>query len=260
MRDDVRELNRRAWDAQVERGNRWTVPVSTEAIAAARHGEWRIVLTPTRPVPVSWFPRIDGAKVLCLGSGGGQQGPLLAAAGAQVTVFDNSPRQLDQDRTVAARDGLEISTVEGDMADLGAFADSSFDLIVHPVSNAFVANVHPVWRECARVLRAGGTLLAGFTNPVRYLFADDLEHSSDVLYAVHSIPYSDLAQLSTEERDRFIAEGEPFEFSHTLADQIAGQLAAGFVITGFYEDSYPPDEDVLSRYIPTFIATRAVRS
>jgi len=30
----------------------------------------------------------------CLASGGGQQGPVLAAAGAHVTVFDNSPRQL----------------------------------------------------------------------------------------------------------------------------------------------------------------------
>lgn len=260
MDDDVRELNRRAWDALVDRGNRWTIPVSSETIAAARRGEWQIVLTPTRPVPRSWFPSLDGLQVLCLGSGGGQQGPVLAAAGAQVTVYDNSPRQLDQDRMVAERDGLEITTVEGDMANLSAFPEAAFDLIVHPVSNTFVANVHPVWRECARVLRAGGTLLAGFTNPVRYLFADDLEHSSDVLYVVHSIPYSDLEQHDAEERDRFIAEGEPFEFSHTLADQIAGQLLAGFVITGFYEDSYPREEDVLSRHIPTFIATRAVRS
>lgn len=257
---NVRELNREAWDALVERGNRWTVPVSSAETAAARRGEWQIVLTPTRAVPRSWFPPLAGAEVLCLGSGGGQQGPVLAAAGATVTVFDNSPRQLDQDRMVAERDGLEIATVEGDMADLGDFPDAAFDLIVHPVSNAFVADVHPVWRECARVLRARGTLLAGFTNPVRYLFAEDLEHSSDVLHVVHEIPYSDVEQLSAEERERFIADGEPFEFSHTLSDQIAGQLQAGFVITGFYEDAFPPNEDLLSRYLPTFIATRSVRS
>jgi hypothetical protein len=51
-------------------------------------------------------------------SGGGQQGPLLAAAGAVVTVFDNSPQQLGQDRFVAERDGLAIETVEKEMADL----------------------------------------------------------------------------------------------------------------------------------------------
>ena len=81
--------------------------------------------------------------MLCLASGGGQQGPILAAAGANVTVFDNSPRQLAQDRLVADREGLAIETVLGDMADLSAFPDARFDLIVHPVSNVFVPDVRP---------------------------------------------------------------------------------------------------------------------
>lgn len=257
MTDEIFDLNRRAWDAQVEQGNRWTVAASPEEIEAARRGEWHIVLTPTRPVPRSWFPKIDGVRILCLASGGGQQGPILAAAGAKVTVFDASSKQLDQDRLVAERDGLELETIEGDMADLGSLADGSFDLIVHPVSNAFVPNVHPVWAECARVLCTGGELLAGFTNPLRYLFPYDLEHDSDLLCVAHSIPYSDLDSLPDERRAKHLEMSEPFEFSHTLADQIAGQLLAGFVLTGFYEDAYPPEEDVLSRYIPSFIATRA---
>ena len=67
-----------------------------------------------------------------------------------VTIFDNSPAQLEQDRRVAEREGLEICLVEGDMADLSVFADACFDLIFHPVSNLFVPNVLPVWREAAR--------------------------------------------------------------------------------------------------------------
>ncbi len=141
---DVRDYNRRAWNRQVEKGNRWTVPVSPEVTAAARRGEWQIFLTPTKPVPRAWFPALPGRDVLCLASGGGQQGPILAAAGARVTVFDNAPRQLDQDRMVAERDGLEIDVVEGDMRDLSAFPPASFDLIVHPVSNT---------RRAARVAR-----------------------------------------------------------------------------------------------------------
>jgi SAM-dependent methyltransferase len=258
--EDVFSLNRQAWNAQVECGNRWTVPVSSEEIAAARRGEWQIVLTPTRPVPRSWFPNLDGAKVLCLASGGGQQGPLLAAAGAQVTVFDASPKQLEKDRMVAARDGLELATIEGDMADLGVFEGGAFDLIVNPVSNSFVANVHPVWAECARVLRPGGDLLAGFTNPLRYLFPYDLEHDSDLLCVAHRIPYSDLESLSEEQKRQMVEAGEPFEFSHTLSDQIAGQILAGFVLTGFYEDHYHSEDDELSKYIPSFIATRARRA
>ena len=207
---DVRDLNRSAWDGLVARGNRWTVPVGPEEIEAARRGQWEIVLTPFRPVPVTWFPDLDGAKVLCLASGGGQQGPIFAAAGADVVVFDNSPRQLDQDRMVASRDGLKIETVEGDMADLGVFEDQTFDLIVHPISNCFVPNLEPVWSEAFRVLRAGGGLLAGFTNPVRYLFNEELEHSSDLLYVVNTVnklketPAVDKPATSTKMRIRFI--------------------------------------------------------
>src|SRR6185295_10899839 len=97
---DVASYNRRAWDRQVEQGNRWTVPVGPNVIAAARRGDWSVVLTPTIPVPRDWFPALAGLNVLCLASGGGQQGPILAAAGARVTVYDNSPKQLACDREV----------------------------------------------------------------------------------------------------------------------------------------------------------------
>ena len=73
----------------------------------------------------------------------------------------------------------------------------------------------------------------------------------------HRIPYSDLDSPTEEERARLVEEGRPLEFGHTLGDQIGGQLAAGFVLTGFYEDIDP--ESVLGEYIPSYIATRALR-
>ncbi len=141
---DILGYNRQAWDRQVERGNSWTIPVGPEVVDRARRGGWSIVLTPTRPVPADWFPPPDGLEVFCLAGGGGQQGPILAAAGARVTVFDNSPNQLAQDRLVADREGLARETVRGDMADLSTFPDARFDLIVHPCSNMFVPEVRPV--------------------------------------------------------------------------------------------------------------------
>lgn len=169
-RVDVRAHNRAAWNAQVASGNEWTIPVTPEQMAAARAGRWEIFLTPTKAVPRDWFPELDRAAVLCLASGGGQQGPILAAAGARVTVLDNSPRQLDRNREVAARDGLRLTAVEVDMRDLSCFPAASFDLVVHPVANCFVPDVRPVWREVYRVLRPGGCLLSGFNNPALYLF------------------------------------------------------------------------------------------
>jgi SAM-dependent methyltransferase len=253
---DIRAHNRRAWDRQVDSGNEWTVPVSPDVIAAARRGEWNVVLTPIRPVPRGWFGDLGGAKVLALAAGGGQQGPILAAAGARVIVFDNSPRQLEQDRTVAERDRLDLTTVEGDMRDLSTFRDASFDLVFHPVANLFVPDVHPVWQEAFRVLRPGGRLLSGFVNPLQYIF--DWERSEKgELHVRHAVPYSDLTSLTDEERQRWIDAGEPLEFGHTLEDQIGGQLAAGFVLMGFYEDVDP--RHVLARYIASFGATLAVR-
>ena len=142
------------------------------------------------------------------------------------------------------------------MADLSAFPDGRFDLIVHPVSNVFVPDVKPVWREAYRVLRPGGSLLAGFMNPVHFLFDDSALERGEFRVA-HRIPYSDQEGLTDEERARLAAEGTPLEFGHTLADQIGGQLAAGFVLTGLYEDIDP--ESVLGDYIPSYIATRALK-
>jgi len=257
---DIRAYNREAWNGEVERGNQWTIPVSAEVIAAARRGEWTVLLTPTKPVPRAWFPKLNGCDLLCLASGGGQQGPIFAAAGANVTVFDNSPAQLAQDRSVADRDGLTITTVEGDMRDLSAFPDESFDLVFHPVSNVFIPEVRPVWKEAFRVLRRGGALLAGITNPAIYIFDDELAEKQGVLEVKYTLPYSDLTNLSEEELQRHFDHGWPLEWSHTLEDQIGGQIDAGFLIAGFYEDAYPPAEnDPFSRYMPTFMATRAIK-
>ncbi len=118
---DIRAYNRDAWNRQVESGqNPWTLPVSPEVIAKARQGEWSVLLTEQTPVPRAWFPPdLHGVDILALACGGGQQGPIFAAAGANVTVFDNSPRQLERDQMVATREGLSnLRTVEGDARDL----------------------------------------------------------------------------------------------------------------------------------------------
>jgi SAM-dependent methyltransferase len=249
-----------AWDKEVECRNKWTVPVSEVVIAAAKQGQWEILLTPSQPVPRAWFPDLEGLEVLCLASGGGQQGPILAAAGAKVTVLDNSPKQLEQDRLVAERQALPVTTVEGDMADLSMFSNQNFDLILHPVSNIFVPDVRPVWQAAFRILRRGGVLLAGFPNPAVYLFDYDLADRSGILQVKYALPYSDLTSLTPAERQQHIETGTPLEFSHTLEDQIGGQLEAGFLLTGFYEDAYGEEEnDPLTSYMPTFIATRAVK-
>jgi ubiquinone/menaquinone biosynthesis C-methylase UbiE len=261
MRDvNILQHNREAWDKEVDGGkNDWTIPVTHDEIELARQGKMGVHLTPRKKVPASWFPGLKGCDVLCLASGGGQQAPLLAAAGANVTLVDLSSKQLETDREIADRESLTITTIQGDMGDLSMLADESFDLIVHPVSNVFAPSVLPVWREAARVLKHGGTMLAGFTNPVVYLF-DSKQLIKNRLVVSHKIPYSPFNDDARAETEALLRYGAPLEFGHTLQDQIGGQIDAGFAIIGFYEDNNR--DNVKSRIddlIPIYMATRANR-
>jgi len=249
--------NRAAWDREVARGNEWTRPVGPEVIARARAGDWSVVLIGYEPAPRDWFPaELTGAAVLCLASGGGQQGPVLAAAGADVTVFDNSPAQLARDDEVAVREGLAIRTVLGDMRDLSAFPDASFDVVFNPVSNVFCPELAPVWRESFRVLRPGGVLMTGFLNPDIFIFDVTALDERGEFVVRHPLPFSSL-DLPDDERARAYGDGDLIEYSHTLTEQIGGQLAAGFMLTHLVEA--PHHADATARYMPGYFATRATK-
>jgi len=137
-----------------------------------------------------------------------------------------------------------------------SLSDQQFDLIVNPCSNLFIPDVRPLWRECGRVLKTDGVLLAGFVNPVLYLF-DQHKADAGILEVRHKLPYSDLTSISEQERHEYIRAGEALEFGHTLTNQIGGQLDVGFVLTDLYEDRWegqPPAD-----FTDTYIATRSVK-
>ncbi|MCH6259148.1 class I SAM-dependent methyltransferase [Puniceicoccaceae bacterium K14] len=247
--------NREAWNKQSNSGSRWSIPVSDKTIRAAQKGDWNVILTPNKNVPTNWFGEIKGKKILCLASGGGQQAPILAAAGAIVTSFDNSDEQLAKDQLVADRNELDLTTVQGDMADLSALETESFDLIFHPVSNVFCEDISPVWKECYRVLKTGGRLLSGVMNPMFFLFDHEEAEKTGELQIKYSLPFSDTKSLPKEKLAEITQKGWPYEFSHSLEDQIGGQIDAGFVICGFYEDDWDEKATPLNNYTSMYIST-----
>ena len=244
------EINSKTIDRWVENDWEWGRPITHEQFLAAKQGEWSIVLTPTIPVPADWFPNLKGLSVLGLACGGGQQMPLFAAAGARCTVLDYSERQLETERMVAAREGYEIEIVRADMSKPLPFADESFDVIVHPVSNCYIREVEPVWRECYRILRPGGVLLSGLDNGINYLFDDE------ETMLTHSLPFDPVSDPALMEELQKTDSG--VQFSHTFEEQVGGQLKAGFVLTHLFEDvnGYGRLHEM---NIPTFVATRAVK-
>lgn len=255
---DERAHNRAAWDLLSRSGDRWGIPVDGATIAAARRGRWSVLLTNTTPVPRAWFPAsLEGVDVLALASGGGQQGPIFAAAGARVTVLDNSPEQLAKDALVAKRETLDLRLVEGTMEDLSVFPDASFDIVFHPASIFFTRDARRVWREAARVLRPGGALMSGFLNPAVYLFDRDAIDSGSPLLAKHGIPYADERDLPKEELSARVARREPLEFSHTLTELLGGQMDTGLQLVAMYEDIF--GDAAIDAFFPPLLATRAVK-
>lgn len=252
-------LNKDAWDHAVGEGtNPYTQVVSPEKIAAARAGEWALYLSDCKAVPRAWFPELKGCKLLCLASGGGQQAPIFAALGADVTLLDASPKQVALDRFVAEREKLTIDTIEGDMADLSAFAGESFDLIFNPPSTLFVPNLEPVWYECHRVLRSGGLLMTGFLNPDEFVFDPIALDNEGAFVVKYPLPYVEHETLSEEALAQRIRKKGMFHFSHTMESQLGGLTAAGFAITGFYEDRRPEEDgNPIRHYMPSYFVARA---
>jgi SAM-dependent methyltransferase len=141
------------------------------------------------------------------------------------------------------------------MRDLSVFPDGSFDVVFNPVSNVFCPDLAPVWRESSRVLRPGGILMAGFMNPDIFIFDITALDERGELKVRHQLPFSTL-DLPDAERQRSYGTG-PIEYSHSLAEQIGGQLAAGFTLT--HLDEAPHHADATARYMPGYFATRAIK-
>jgi hypothetical protein len=99
-------------------------------------------------------------------------------------------------------------------------------------------------------------LLAAFVNPLMYMIDWDVAERTGRCEIRYAIPYSDLRSLPPEALARRVEEMSPLEFGHTLADLIGGQIAAGFVIAGYYEDKGEP---LLDAYTDAYIATRAIK-
>lgn len=245
---DYTQINAKTIDRWVEGGWEWGIPISHEQFAEALQGRWSMLLTPLKPVPRGWYPALTGKQVLGLASGGGQQMPIFAALGARCTVLDYSQRQIESELSVAQREGYEINAIRGDMTKLLPFEDESFDMIFHPVSNCYIQDVQHVWRECHRVLRKGGRLMAGLDNGLNFVFD---EEERELKYRLPFNPLEDPALLKVLEKD-----DSGVQFSHTLEEQIRGQLQAGFKLLDLYEDLN--GEGRLREYgVPTFWATLA---
>ena len=247
---DYQKINAEVISQWCREGWEWGKPIGHETYVKATQGEWGVYLTPTKVVPHAWFGGLQGKKVLGLASGGGQQMPIFAALGAECAVLDYSDAQCESERMVAEREGYAIEILQADMTKPLPFEDETFDLIFHPVSNCYVEEVEGIFRECYRVLKKGGVFLGGYDTGINYVFD---EEENALKYALPFNPLKDPKLYEDSVKNNW-----GIQFSHTIAEQIGGQLRAGFVLTDLYEDTNGYGR-LHELNVPSFVATRCLK-
>ena len=211
-------------DALVANNVDWASCASKEQLEAARAGKMTLQFF-DKDVPKEWLKDIKGKKVLCLAGAGGLQAPLLACAGAEVTVVDISDKMLDKDREIVKNENLQIKIVKGNMCDLSMFADNYFDYIINPPSLMYVPQLGVVFRECYRVLDKGGGFIMMAPNPINYI-CDYIDDENGGYYkAVHRMPFC----------SRDYDDSDWIEYGHTMEEYLGGLIECGFLINGYVE-------------------------
>ncbi len=247
---NYQEFNSNTVDRWVAEGWEWGNAINMDEYIKAQKGDYDIKLTPVKFVPHKWIGNVKNKKVLGLASGGAQQMPIFAALGADVTVLDYSDAQLSSEREFANKAGYDIDIIKADMSQPLPFTDESFDLIFHPVSNIFVEKVLPIWHECYRILKNGGSLLSGLDIGINYVFDDDEER------IIFTLPFNPLK--NKEHLDELIKYDGGMQFSHTIDEQVGGQLEAGFTLKAIYSDTNG-EGNLHEHNIPSFVATWSVK-
>jgi SAM-dependent methyltransferase len=248
-----KDQNRAAWNERVRR-NDWYIDTAKDSD----------FLNPLAVAdPVGWLETVADKRVLCLAAGGGRHGPLLAAAGARVTVVDLSPQMLELDRKVASARSLAVATIEASMDDLGPLADGQFDAVIQPVSTCYVPDVSKVYREVARVLRDDGVYVSQHKQPV------SLQASAGPVGAhgkfVIKEPYLRDGPLPPEREGCMHREEGTAEHLHRLGELLGGLCRSGFVIEDVAEpDHAKPGAEIGTfayrcRFVPPYLAIKARR-
>jgi 2-polyprenyl-3-methyl-5-hydroxy-6-metoxy-1,4-benzoquinol methylase len=256
MTIDIDNHNKKAWNLAAEQSLKWSVPCDRESIEKAKSGNFNIKLTATKYLPESWLENIKNKNILLVAGGGGQQAPILAAAGANVTLLDISDKQVELDRRVCSEFNLQVVFKIGSYTDMNAFQDETFDYIVNPVSNCFFKDLDVFWENASKLIKKNGSVLVGFINPVTFQFDFEKANLGEFVLK-YPQPFSDLESLSDEEKRRFMREETPIEFGHSLSDQLGLPLRHGFSVTGFFEDGWGSEPDrPIENFMPQFIAAK----
>ena len=168
---------------------------------------------------------------------------------------------LELDRQVAAERRLAVRTVEASMDDMPALAAGEFDIVIHPVSTCYVPAIGPVYREVARVTRAGGLYISQHKTPAS--LQADVSAVTARLRAQRAV----LSRWPTAggRRQPHREEGT-LEYLHRWEELLGLMCRAGFVIEDLLEPLHaregaePGSFGHRSRFVAPYVRVKARRT
>jgi SAM-dependent methyltransferase len=257
--DDLSRYNRDRWNALAAAGVEFSLPWLDLDQATAR----------VRIDALGLLGDLAGKRVLCLAGGGGQQSAAFGILGAIVTVFDLSDEMLARDQAAAAHYKTDICTIQGDLRDMSALEDDSFDVVWHAHSLTFVPDINPIYDGVSRVLRTGGIYHVSAWNPLAY-GADERWTGEGYLLRGS---YVEGAEAVSGEGVWDFVDGDghskqvaaPREFQHTLTALVNGLIQRGFVLLNLHEEpdgntsATPGSWDHFCSVVPPWICIWALK-
>jgi 2-polyprenyl-3-methyl-5-hydroxy-6-metoxy-1,4-benzoquinol methylase len=188
-------------------------------------------------------------RVLDIACGNGLSSRRMAAMGAEVVAFDFAAEMVAyaRTRTEAHVDQIQYLVLDAtDEAALLALGEGTFDAALCNMALFDIADIEPLMRALARLLRPGGRFVFSVLHPcfnhahmVQMAEMEDREGEIVTVYSVKVYGYM------TPSIERGVAiEGQPkaqLYFDRPLQALLGSAFEAGFVLDGLEERAFPPD-------------------
>ncbi len=209
-----------------------------------------------RPASLELLGDVAGLEVLDAGCGPGIVSQILANAGAHVRAFDVTPEMVALARRRC--EGLDVAVREADFSHpLDWVADESVDRVVCSLALDYVERLEPVFREFARVIRAGGMLVFSMGHPMRD-WMDPRTHGGKSYFEINRWGM------------HWTGFGEPNPYVESyrrpLQDILNPLVAAGWRLDRFVEPLPAPEMETVDprhfaelSHAPGFICVRACK-
>jgi 2-polyprenyl-3-methyl-5-hydroxy-6-metoxy-1,4-benzoquinol methylase len=204
---------------------------------------------------LTWPPTVRllgleaGERVLDVACGNGLTSRRLAAMGANVVGFDFSAEMIAHAnrRTAGGMGSIEYHVLDAtDEAALVALGEGRFDAAICHMALFDMAEIDPLLRALARLLRPGGRFVFSVTHPCfnnsYTTHAAELEDREGEIVTTYSVKTSRYMTPSVRHGLAIIGQPRPqLYFDRPLHVLFGAAFEAGFVLDGLEERAFPPD-------------------